>query len=224
MLKITNLKAGYNGNEVLHGVNLEVETGKIVAIIGPNGSGKSTLIKSIFKLTNVYGGKIVFMDKDMTKLPTYEVIYEGISYVPQGRQVFDEMTVHENLEMGAFIMTNHALLNTNIKEVYEKFPILREKQKDNAFTLSGGQQQLLSIARALMQNPKLLLLDEPSLGLSPKATDEIFNIIKKMNKEGISIIIVEQNAKKAVEIADRTYVLEDGKIALTGGKEILKNP
>ena len=223
MLQITNLKSGYNGNEVLHSVNLEVETGEIVAIIGPNGSGKSTLIKSIFKLADVHGGKIVFMDKDITKLPTYEVIYEGVSYVPQGRQVFDEMSVHENLEMGAFIMTNHALLDTNIKEVYNKFPILKEKQADSAFTLSGGQQQLLSIARALMQNPKLLLLDEPSLGLSPKATDEVFCIIKKLNKEGISIMIVEQNAKKAVEIADKTYVLEDGKIALSGGKEILKN-
>ena len=223
MLQITNLKSGYNGNEVLHSVNLEVGTGEIVAIIGPNGSGKSTLIKSIFKLADVHGGKIVFMDKDITKLPTYEVIYEGVSYVPQGRQVFDEMSVHENLEMGAFIMTNHALLDTNIKEVYNKFPILKEKQADSAFTLSGGQQQLLSIARALMQNPKLLLLDEPSLGLSPKATDEVFDIIKKLNKEGISMMIVEQNAKKAVEIADKTYVLEDGKIALSGGKEILKN-
>jgi len=223
MLQIKNLKAGYNGNEVLHSVNLEVGTGEIVAIIGPNGSGKSTLIKSIFKLADVHGGKIVFMDKDITKLPTYEVIYEGVSYVPQGRQVFDEMSVHENLEMGAFIMTNHALLDTNIKEVYNKFPILKEKQADSAFTLSGGQQQLLSIARALMQNPKLLLLDEPSLGLSPKATDEVFDIIKKLNKEGISMMIVEQNAKKAVEIADKTYVLEDGKIALSGGKEILKN-
>lgn len=223
MLKIQNLKSGYNGNEVLHSVNLEVGTGEIVAIIGPNGSGKSTLIKSIFKLASVYSGKIIFMDKDITRLPTYEVIYEGISYVPQGRQVFDEMSVHENLEMGAFIMTDHALLDTNIKEVYEKFPILKEKQASSAFTLSGGQQQLLSIARSLMQNPKLLLLDEPSLGLSPKATDEVFDIIKKLNKEGISIIIVEQNAKKAVEIADKTYVLEDGKIALSGGKEILKN-
>lgn len=224
MLQITNLKAGYNENEVLHGINLEVGTGEIVAIIGPNGSGKSTLIKSIFKLANINSGRIVFRDKDITKLPTHEIIYEGISYVPQGRQVFDEMSVHENLEMGAFIMTNHKLLKTNLKEVYEKFPILKIKQKDNAFTLSGGQQQVLSIGRALIQNPKILLLDEPSLGLSPKATDEIFNVIKKLNKEGISIIIVEQNAKKAVEIADRTYVLEDGKIALSGGKEILKNP
>ncbi len=223
MLKIKKLKAGYGKNEVLHGIDFEVGNGQIVAIIGPNGSGKSTLIKSIFKLSRIFNGKIVFMDKDITKLPTYEVIYEGISYVPQGRQVFDEMTVHENLEMGAFIMTNHALIKTNIKEVYEKFPILKEKQKNSAFTLSGGQQQLLSIARVLMQNPKLLLLDEPSLGLSPKATDEVFDIIKKLNKEGISIIIVEQNAKKAVEIADKTYVLEDGRIALHGGKEILKN-
>ena len=223
MLQITNLKSGYNGSEVLHGINLDVQLGEIVAIIGPNGSGKSTLIKSIFKLAKINEGKIIFMDKDITKLPTHEIIYEGISYVPQGRQVFDEMTVHENLEMGAFVMTNHELLNTNIKEVYEKFPILKEKQNKNAFTLSGGQQQLLSIARALMQNPKLLLLDEPSLGLSPKAIAEVFEIIKKLNKEGISIIIVEQNAKKAVEIADKTYVLEDGNIALSGGKEILNN-
>jgi branched-chain amino acid transport system ATP-binding protein len=223
MLKIRDLKAGYNGNEVLHGINLDVKAGEIVAIIGPNGSGKSTIINSIFKLASVYEGKIVFMNKDITKLTTHEIIYEGISCILQGRRVFGEMTVHENLEMGAFSMNNPNLLKANIKEVYDTFPILKEKQNDSAFTLSGGQQQILSIARALMQNPKLILLDEPSLGLSPKATSEVFDIIKELNRRRVSIIIVEQNAKKAVEIADKTYVLENGKIALSGGKEILKN-
>ena len=224
MFQIKNLKAGYNGQEILHGIDLDVKPAEIVAIIGPNGSGKSTLLKSIFNLCEVYSGKILFKDKDITKLPTYEHIYEGVSYVPQGRQVFNDLTVHENLEMGAFIMTNHQLLKTNIKDVYEKFPFLKAKQNEHAFTLSGGQQQMLAIGRALIQDPELLLLDEPSLGLSPKMTKEVFDKIKEINKEGISIIIVEQNAKKAVEIADKTYILEDGKIALKGGKEILKNP
>jgi len=223
MLKIKNLKSGYKDQEIIHGVDLEVKPAEIVAIIGPNGSGKSTLLKSIFNLCEVYSGKIIFKDKDVTKLPTYEHIYEGISYVPQGRQVFNDLTVHENLEMGAFIMTNHQLFKTNSKDVYEKFPFLKEKQNKHAFTLSGGQQQMLAIGRALIQDPELLLLDEPSLGLSPKMTKEVFDKIKEINKEGISIIIVEQNAKKAVEIADKTYILEEGKIALKGGKEILKN-
>jgi branched-chain amino acid transport system ATP-binding protein len=224
MLKIQNLKSGYNGMEILHGVDLEVKPDEIVAIIGPNGSGKSTTLKSIFNLCNIYSGKIIWKNKNITKLKTHDKIFEGISYVPQGRQVFRDLTVHENLEMGAFIMKDKELVKTNIKDVYEKFPFLKQKSNKNADTLSGGQQQMLAIGRALIQNPQLLLLDEPSLGLSPKAMKEIFLKIKEINKEGVSIIIVEQNAKAAVEIADRTYILEDGKIALTGGKEILKNP
>lgn len=223
MLQIKNIKSGYNGMEVLHGINLNVKPDEIVAIIGPNGAGKSTLLKSIFNLCEVYSGKIVFKDKNITKMPTHELIYEGISYVPQGRQVFRDMTVRENLEMGAFIMADHELIERNIKDVFNKFPFLEEKQKDYAFTLSGGQQQMLAIARALMQNPELLFLDEPSLGLSPKAVKELFEKIKEINEEGVSMIIVEQNAKQAVEIADTTYILEDGKIALKGGKEILKD-
>jgi len=223
MIKIKDLKAGYNGQEILHGIDLEVKPAEIVAIIGPNGGGKTTLLKSIFNLCEVSSGKIIFKNKDITKMPTYELIHEGVCYVPQGRQVFNDLTVRENLEMGAFIMANHELLRRNIKDVYEKFPFLKEKQDNYAFTLSGGQQQMLAIGRALIQDPELLLLDEPSLGLSPKMTKEVFDKIKAINKEGISIIIVEQNAKKAVEIADRTYILEDGKIALKGGKEILKN-
>lgn len=224
MLKIQNLQSGYNGMEILHGVDLEVNSGEIIAIIGPNGSGKSTTLKSIFNLCDIYSGKIVWKNKDITKLKTHDKIFEGISYVPQGRQVFRDLTVHENLEMGAFIMKDKELVKTNIKDVYEKFPFLKEKQNKNADTLSGGQQQMLAIGRALIQNPQLLLLDEPSLGLSPKAMKEIFQKIQEINKEGVSVIIVEQNAKAAVEITDRTYILENGKIALTGGKEILENP
>lgn len=223
MLNIKELRAGYGDQEILHGIDLEIKHNEILAIIGPNGSGKSTLLKSIFNLCDIYSGKIIFKNKNIIKMPTHELIYEGISYVPQGRQVFNNLTVRENLEMGAFIMKNHELLKRNLLDVFEKFPILKEKQNDYAFTLSGGQQQMLAIARALIQNPGLLLLDEPSLGLSPKMIKEVFAKIKKINEEGVAIIIVEQNAKRAVEIADKTYILENGKVVLSGGKEILKN-
>jgi branched-chain amino acid transport system ATP-binding protein len=223
MLQIENLHAGYNGSEILHGVSFEAGSSEITAIIGPNGAGKSTLLKSIFSLCEVQSGKIVFKGKDITSLKTFELIEEGISFVPQGRQVFSQLTVKENLEIGAFIMQDKEVIQTGIKEVFQKFPFMKEKQNDYAFTLSGGQQQMLAIARALMQNPQLLLLDEPSLGLSPKALKEVFEKVQELNKEGIAVIIVEQNAKQAVKIADQTIVLEDGKIALKGGKEILKN-
>jgi branched-chain amino acid transport system ATP-binding protein len=222
MLSIKNLKAGYNGSEILHGLDFEAKNGEIVAIIGPNGSGKSTLLKSIFNLCEVKGN-INFKGKNLTNLPTYSLISEGISFVPQGRQVFGDLTVKENLEIGAFIFKDKELIKRNLDDVYEKFPILKEKQKDYAFTLSGGQQQMLAVARALIQDPELLLLDEPSLGLSPKAMKEVFEKIKEINKEGITVIIVEQNARQAVKIANHTFVLEEGRIALKGGKNILKN-
>ena len=224
MLYIKNLKSGYGKQEILHGIDFEVKANEIIAIIGPNGSGKSTLLKSIFNLVDIYSGSITFKDKNITKMPTHGLIYEGISYVPQGKEVFRDLTIHENLEMGAFIIKDKKLIQANIKYVYEKFPFLKEKKDKYADTLSGGQQQILSIGRALIQSPQLILLDEPSLGLSPKAMKEIFQKIKDINKEGVSVIIVEQNAKQAVEIADRTYVLEDGKIVLKGGREILKQP
>lgn len=223
MLQLKNIKAGYDGMQVLKGINLQVNPNEIVAIIGPNGSGKSTTLKSIFNQCNIYSGKILWKDKDITKLKTHDNIQEGISYVPQGRQVFQDLTVHENLEMGAFTFKNKDIINTNIKDVYKKFPFLKRKQHHKADTLSGGQQQLLAIGRALIQNPQLLLLDEPSLGLSPKAMKEVFDKVEEINNEGVSIIIVEQNAKAAVELADRTYILENGKIALEGGKSILEN-
>jgi branched-chain amino acid transport system ATP-binding protein len=223
MLSIKNLHSGYNGTEILHGIDLQVAPGEIAAIIGPNGSGKSTLLKSIFNLCTVFSGKIFFKEKDITKLPTHELIYEGISFVPQGRQIFSDLTVKENLEMGAFIMQDKELVERNLQSVFKKFPFLKEKQNHYAFSLSGGQQQMLAIARALMQNLELLLLDEPSLGLSPKMMKEVFEKIVKINKEGIAIIIVEQNAKQAMKIAKTTFVLEDGRIALKGGKEIANN-
>jgi branched-chain amino acid transport system ATP-binding protein len=222
MLEIKNLKAGYNGTEILHDVNLKVGPAEIVALIGPNGAGKSTLLKSIFSLCDVYSGEIFFKDKNITKMKTFELISEGISYVPQGRQVFSELTVRENLEMGGQIFGKE-IVERNIKDVFAKFHVLKEKQNEYAFALSGGQQQMLAIARGLMQNPELLLLDEPSLGLAPKTMKEVFGKILEINKEGIAVIIVEQNAKQAVKIAHKTYVLEDGNIALQGGKEILQN-
>jgi len=224
MLKISSLKSGYDGMEILRGVDIYVDPGEIVALIGTNGAGKSTLLKSIFNLADIYDGQIIFKDKDITNLPTHDLIREGISFAPQGRLVFSDMTVFENLEMGAFIFTDKELVKRNIKDIFEKFPILKAKQKHNASTLSGGQQQLLSIARALVQNPELLLLDEPSLGLSPIAMKEVFSKIVEINHRSVSVLIVEQNVKQAVSIANRTYILENGRVALEGNKDILKNP
>lgn len=221
MLKIQNLKSGYDKMEVLKGIDFEIGAREIVAIIGPNGAGKSTLLKSVFNQCEIYSGKIVFNKDDITKLQTHKLIRKGISYVPQGRQIFADLTVKENLEMGAFIFKDKKMIEKNINNAFSRFPFLKEKRNDRAFSLSGGQQQMLAFARALMQNPTLLLLDEPSLGLSPKAMEEAFGIIKEINSKGVAVIIVEQNAKQAVEISDRTYILRNGKVALTGGKEIL---
>ena len=223
MLDIINLKSGYNNMEILHGINLKIKPGSIVAIIGPNGSGKSTVLKSIFNLCDVFSGKIIYNKKNITKLPTHALIYEGISYVPQGRQIFSDLTVKENLEMGAFILKDKELVKVSLDYVYDIFPFLKQKQDDFAYTLSGGQQQMLAIGRALMQDPEVLILDEPSLGLDPKSMKEIFNKIQEINKQGVSIIIVEQNAKSAVEVCDQVYLLEQGMIALVGGKELLQD-
>lgn len=223
MLEIKELYSGYNGLEVLKGINLELNQKQIVALIGPNGAGKSTVIKSIFNIAKVNKGNIIFNKKNITNIHTYDLIKLGISYVNQGRVNFWNLTVEENLEIGAELIKNKEVIKKNLEYIYNKFPPLREKRNKHAFILSGGQQQMLAIGRALMQKPKLLLLDEPSLGLSPKLQKELFATIQKLRDDGISILIVEQNAKKAIEIADKTYLLEDGKVALSGGKEILKD-
>ena len=221
MLKITALESGYNQNKVLKGLDFEVGEKEIVAVIGPNGSGKSTLLKSIFNLCEIYSGSVKFYEKELVGLPTFKLISLGVSYVPQGRQIFNNLTVRENLEVLSFAQKNISVKQIN--EVYNFFPFLRNKENDLAQNLSGGQQQMLALARALIIKPKLLLLDEPSLGLSPKTTKEVFGRIKEINLSGVAVIIVEQNAKQAVQIASRTYVLEDGHIVLTGGREILED-
>jgi ABC-type branched-subunit amino acid transport system ATPase component len=215
MLEISKLDAGYGKLHVLTDINMLVKPNEIIAVIGPNGAGKSTVIKSIFNLTNITKGKIIYNKENITKLKTHQLIKLGICYVNQGRTVFDTLTVQENLEIG-----NNTL---NIERVFKKFPVLKKKRNKLARTLSGGQRQQLALSRALMQNPKVLLLDEPSLGLSPILQKQLFQTIEELRDEGIAILVVEQNAKKAIQIADRTYLLEDGKVALTGGKTILKH-
>ncbi len=223
MLEIKNLHSGYDELEILKGVDIEVYEKNIVALIGPNGAGKSTLIKSVFGIAQINKGEINFSGKNIKNLKTHELISSGISYVPQGKIVFGDLTVRENLEMGAETISDKKLIENRINEVYEKFPILRKRAKKLSFTLSGGERQMLALGRALITKPSILMLDEPSLGLSPKLQKELFHLILKLKEEGISILIVEQNAKKAIEIADKTYLLEDGKIALEGGKEIVKH-
>ncbi len=209
--------------KVLFGVNLDVHPGEIAVLIGPNGAGKSTVLKSIFNLCEIRKGSIVYKGKDITRLPTHERILLGISIVPQGRQVFSNLTVRENLEMGAYLTKDADLRETRLAEVLQHFPELKPKLDHNAYTLSGGQQQMLAMARGLMQDPQLLLLDEPSLGLAPKILKDLFTRIHGINQEGCAILMVEQNAKAACAIADHIFVLEEGKVALHGDKRVLKH-
>lgn len=223
-LTIKNLEAGYGQLKVLFGINLDVRPGEIAVLIGPNGAGKSTVLKSIFNLTDIMRGTITYKNKNITRLHTHDLIRLGISIVPQGRQVFSNLTVKENLEMGAYLTKDKDLKRARMKEVLEHFPELKPKLCHNAFSLSGGQQQMLAIARGLMQDPQLLLLDEPSLGLAPKIMKELFQKIKDINKEGCAILMVEQNARAATAIADHIFVLEEGKVALKGTKKLLRDP
>lgn len=222
MLQIKNLHSGYGGFEVLRGIDLIVKPHEIVSLIGPNGAGKSTVIKSVFSIADKIGGEIYFKERNITDIKTHELIELGIAYVNQGRIIFSNLSVLENLLIGVQHMDPY-VVNKQLSWVHKKFPILQRKANAYAYTLSGGQRQQLALGRALMQNPSLLLLDEPSLGLSPKLQKELFKMIASLKDDGISILIVEQNAKKAIEIADRTYLLEGGTIALEGGKEVLKH-
>jgi len=223
MLEIKNLNSGYGKLHILKDIDLSVGSNEIVALIGPNGAGKSTIIKSIFNIANKTSGKISYKSNDITNLKTHKLVELGISYVPQGKINFSNLTIEENLRISADLLHDKEIIKTNLKMVYKKFPVLGQRKNELSYGLSGGQQQMLAIGRALMQNPSLLLLDEPSLGLSPILQKELFKTIEELKKEGISILIVEQNAKKAIEIADKTYLLEDGKIVLKGGKDILKH-
>jgi branched-chain amino acid transport system ATP-binding protein len=225
MLKLENIESGYNRQTlVLRGVSLEVPTGKIVALLGANGAGKSTTLKTIMGLleNEPRVGSIHFFDQNLTRVSTETIARSGIALVPEGRGMFKGLTVLENLKLGAYHQTSSAV--STILEVFKRFPRLEERQKQLAGTLSGGEQQMVAIGRALMSRPKLFLMDEPSLGLAPKFVSEVFDAIQKINTEGASVLLIEQNAKKALAIADYAYVLEHGKIVLQGtGADLREN-
>ena len=223
MLEIRNLNVFYGAIQALDDVSLDVQKGEIVAIIGSNGAGKSTLLRTISGMIRPRTGSMNFLDNDLCTTPAHEIVKRGISHSPEGRRIFTNMTVQENLMLGAYIKPSN--YNADLEGVLDRFPRLRERFKQNAGTMSGGEQQMLAIGRALMSRPELLLLDEPSLGLAPNLVTEIFNIVLDLNKTGKTILIVEQNANRALEIAHRAYVLETGKVVLNGsGKELLADP
>ncbi len=225
MLQIKNLTAGYQGPPIIKNVHLTIKEGEFVTIIGPNGAGKSTVLKSIFGLTQIEEGTIQYFTEELRGTPTNEIIERGISFVPQGRSVFPSLTVEENLEMGAYIQKNKKKVQEDLKEVYEKFPKLYTKRQQKTRTLSGGEQQMVSIGRALMIHPKLLLLDEPSIGLAPQIVTEVFEKCREISQSGTAILMVEQNAHLALEFSDRGYVLELGENRLEApAQELLNNP
>ena len=221
MLKVENLKVNYGAIQALKGVSLEVHEHEIVALIGANGAGKTTLLHAISGLIRKSEGQVMFLGNLITKRSSRDIVKAGITQVPEGRRIFPDMTVVENLKMGAFLRKDKEGIEQDIRKVYERFPRLEERKKQLAGTLSGGEQQMLAMGRALMARPKLLLLDEPSMGLSPLLVREIFEIIKDINAQGTTVLLVEQNARMALSIADRAYVLETGKVVLSGTGEEL---
>ena len=224
MLKIENLQVYYGAIHALQGISFSLEKGEIVALIGANGAGKSTTLNTISGLLRPRGGSVQFLGETIHQLAPQEIVRKGIIQVPEGRKIFARMTVWENLEMGAYTQTDRAIINRDIEAVFERFGRLRERRNQVSGTLSGGEQQMLAIARGLMAHPDLLLLDEPSMGLSPLLVEQIFDIIQDINEQGTSILLVEQNAQMALAIADRAYVLETGKIVMQGsGDDLLED-
>ncbi len=223
ILEINNLFVNYGGIQALKDVNLIVETGEVVTLIGANGAGKSTTLRAISRLINPRRGEIIYNGRNVTRRPSHEVVQLGIAHSPEGRRVLARQTILDNLELGAYIRSNSAEIKADISKQFQLFPRLAERRHQLAGTLSGGEQQMLAIARALMSRPKLLLLDEPSLGLAPAIVREIFAIIQNLRATGVTILLVEQNANLALQIADRGYVLEAGSITLTGKASDLLN-
>lgn len=223
MLKVENLKVNYGGIEALKGISFEVKSGNIVSLIGANGAGKSTTLKSIVGLVKAKEGSIKYEDKNLLSIDTKNIVKNGITLVPEGRRVFSNLTVLENLKIGAFTRNDNEV-EKDIEWVFSLFPRLKERTWQLAGTLSGGEQQMLAVGRALMSRPKLLMMDEPSLGLAPIIVQEIFNIIKEIKNQGVTVLLIEQNANAALKIADYGYVLETGRIIMEGsGKELLEN-
>lgn len=221
MLKIENLHVYYDAIHAIKGVSLDVAQGEIVTLIGANGAGKTTILRTISGLEKAKEGKIEYLDKDITSQQAHDVVKIGISQVPEGRRVFTNMSVTENLELGAYLSKDKKAKSDNLKRVFEHFPRLYERRTQIAGTLSGGEQQMLAMGRALMSKPKLMMLDEPSMGLAPILVRQIFSIIKEIHKEGTTILLIEQNANMALSIAHRGYVLETGKIVMQGSVQEL---
>ncbi len=223
LLSVENLEVFYGVIQALKGISFEVNEGEIVTLIGANGAGKTTTMQSVMGLIPAAAGKITYDGKDITKMPCHEIVHLNMTQVPEGRHVFQELSVYDNLLMGAYTIKDKKQIKKDIEEIYERFPRLAERRSQIAGTLSGGEQQMLAMGRAMMSRPKLLMLDEPSMGLSPLFVDQVFDIIKDYNERGTTILLVEQNAKKALSIANRAYVLETGNIVLSGDADVLMN-
>ena len=223
LLSIENLEVYYGVINAIKGISFEVNEGEIIALIGANGAGKTTILHTITGLFQAKSGSINFEDKDLLKTPAHKIVSMGIAHVPEGRRIFQQLTVYDNLKLGAYTRKDKKEIADTLETVYERFPRLKERRTQIAGTLSGGEQQMLAMGRALMSHPKIILMDEPSMGLSPLYVSEIFDIIRSVNESGTTVLLVEQNAKKALSIANRAYVLETGKIVLSGDAHELMN-
>jgi len=223
MLEIKDLEVYYGMIQAIKGVSFDVNEGEVIALIGANGAGKTTILHTITGLLNAKNGSVWFEGKDITKVPAHKIVSMGMAHVPEGRRVFANLTVLQNLKMGAYTRKDKNEIEQTLNTIYKRFPRLKERQNQLAGTLSGGEQQMLAMGRALMSHPKIILMDEPSMGLSPIFVNEIFDIIKSVSASGTTVLLVEQNAKKALSIADRAYVLETGKIVLSGKASDLLN-
>ncbi len=221
MLTVEDLRVSYGMIEAIKGISFEVEEGEIVALIGANGAGKTTILHTVTGLLKARTGRIDFEGQNLMRTPAHKIVSLGMAHVPEGRRIFQQLTVLENLEMGAFTRKDAAEIAKTLKKVYTHFPRLEERKKQIAGTLSGGEQQMLAMGRALMSNPRIMLMDEPSMGLSPLYVSEIFDIIREINNAGTTVLLVEQNAKKALDIANRAYVLETGTIRMSGDAKAL---
>ena len=224
MLEVKDLEVYYGIIQAIKGISFEVNKGEVIALIGANGAGKTTTLHTITGLLSPKKGSVMFEGKDITKIPAHKIVSMGMAHVPEGRRVFADLSVYENLKLGAYTRKDKENLNKDLESIYERFPRLAERKNQSAGTLSGGEQQMLAMGRALMSKPSIILMDEPSMGLSPILVNEIFDIIESISKSGTTVLLVEQNAKKALSIADRAYVLETGKIVTSGkASELLEN-
>jgi branched-chain amino acid transport system ATP-binding protein len=225
ILEVKALRVHYGAIEALRAIDLEVPAGEVVALIGANGAGKTTTLRAISKMIRPSGGSVRFLGEDVTGLPSHRLVARGMAHAPEGRGIFLNLTVGENLALGAYLRTDRAGIAKDAERAFALFPILAERRAQVAGTLSGGEQQMLAVARALMSRPKLMLLDEPSLGLAPQVVELIFGVLRDLNRDGVALLLVEQNAHKALQLAHRAYVLETGAIAMQGtGKELLASP